>query len=294
MLTVKAKENTMYPLTSPKYLKELLSRYGFHFSKSLGQNFLIDGNILEKIIKGATISSHDKVLEIGPGVGTLTSAIAKQGAEVVAVELDRELLPILEETLEEFPNVRVIHGDILKLDLNQLIKDNFHDGPFKVVANLPYYITTPIIMRFLEEELSYTSITVMIQKEVAQRMAAQPDSKEYGSLSVAVQFYTNPRIIGKVPAGVFMPQPKVDSMIITLEKRNKPAVEVNSSTRFFQVVKAVFAQRRKTLLNTLHAAEISDMNKSELSIKLDSLNINPQRRGETLSLEELALISNSI
>ena len=146
----------MYPLTSPKYLKELLSRYGFHFSKSLGQNFLIDGNILEKIIKGATISSHDKVLEIGPGVGTLTSAIAKQGAEVVAVELDRELLPILEETLEEFPNVRVIHGDILKLDLNQLIKDNFHDGPFKVVANLPYYITTPIIMRFLEEELSYT------------------------------------------------------------------------------------------------------------------------------------------
>ncbi|NLC43079.1 MAG: 16S rRNA (adenine(1518)-N(6)/adenine(1519)-N(6))-dimethyltransferase RsmA [Clostridiales bacterium] len=284
----------MYPLTSPKYLKELLSRYGFHFSKSLGQNFLIDGNILEKIIKGATISSHDKVLEIGPGVGTLTSAIAKQGAEVVAVELDRELLPILEETLEEFPNVRVIHGDILKLDLNQLIKDNFHDGPFKVVANLPYYITTPIIMRFLEEELSYTSITVMIQKEVAQRMAAQPDSKEYGSLSVAVQFYTNPRIIGKVPAGVFMPQPKVDSMIITLEKRNKPAVEVNSSTRFFQVVKAVFAQRRKTLLNTLHAAEISDMNKSELSIKLDSLNINPQRRGETLSLEELALISNSI
>ncbi|NLB42760.1 MAG: 16S rRNA (adenine(1518)-N(6)/adenine(1519)-N(6))-dimethyltransferase RsmA [Clostridiales bacterium] len=284
----------MHPLTSPKYLKELLSRHGFHFSKSLGQNFLIDENILQKIIKGANISPHDKVLEIGPGVGTLTSAIAKQGAEVIAVELDRDLLPIMEETLEEYPNAKVIHGDILKLDLNQLIQDNFQDTHFKVVANLPYYITTPIVMRFLEEELSYTSITVMIQKEVAQRMAARPDSKEYGALSVAVQFYTQPRIIGKVPAGVFMPQPKVDSMIITLEKRNKPAVDVNSSAHFFQVVKAVFAQRRKTLLNTLYAAEISNMNKSDLGSMLSSLNINPQRRGETLSLEELALISNRI
>ena len=284
----------MHPLTSPKYLKELLNRHGFHFSKSLGQNFLIDENILQKIIKGADISPHDKVLEIGPGVGTLTSAIARQGAEVVAVELDRDLLPILEETLEEYSNTKVIHGDILKLDLDQLLQDNFQDVPFKVVANLPYYITTPIIMRFLEEELPYSSITVMIQKEVAQRMAAQPDSKEYGALSVAVQFYTEPRIIGKVPAGVFMPQPKVDSMIITLEKRSKPAVDVKSSALFFQVVKAVFAQRRKTLLNTLNDAEISDMSKPELSSMLSSLNINPQRRGETLSLEELALISNTI
>ena len=240
------------------------------------------------------MAPHDKVLEIGAGVGTLPSAIAKQGAEVIAVELDRDLLPIMEETLEEYPNAKVIHGDILKLDLNQLIQDNFQDTHFKVVANLPYYITTPIVMRFLEEELSYTSITVMIQKEVAQRMAARPDSKEYGALSVAVQFYTQPRIIGKVPAGVFMPQPKVDSMIITLEKRNKPAVDVNSSAHFFQVVKAVFAQRRKTLLNTLYAAEISNMNKSDLGSMLSSLNINPQRRGETLSLEELALISNRI
>ncbi len=284
----------MHQLTSPKYLRELLSRHGFRFSKSLGQNFLIDENILQKIVKGADISPHDRVLEIGPGVGTLTSAIAQQGAEVVAVELDRALLPILKETLEEYPNAKVIHGDILKLNLNQLLQDNFKDVSFKVVANLPYYITTPIIMRFLEEELPYSSITVMIQKEVAQRMAAQPDSKEYGALSVAVQFYTEPRIIGKVPAGVFMPQPKVDSMIITLEKRSKPAVDVKSSALFFQVVKAVFAQRRKTLLNTLNDAEISDMSKPELSSMLSSLNINPQRRGETLSLEELALISNTI
>lgn len=284
----------MHQLTSPKYLRELLGRHGFRFSKSLGQNFLIDENILQKIVKGADISPHDRVLEIGPGVGTLTSAIAQQGAEVVAVELDRALLPILKETLEEYPNAKVIHGDILKLNLNQLLQDNFKDVSFKVVANLPYYITTPIIMRFLEEELPYSSITVMIQKEVAQRMAAQPDSKEYGALSVAVQFYTEPRIIGKAPAGVFMPQPKVDSMIITLEKRSKPAVDVKSSALFFQVVKAVFAQRRKTLLNTLNDAEISDMSKPELSSMLSSLNINPQRRGETLSLEELALISNTI
>lgn len=284
----------MHPLTSPKYLKELLNRHGFHFSKSLGQNFLIDENILRKIIKGADISPGDKVLEIGPGVGTLTSAIARQGAQVVAVELDRDLLPILEETLGEYPNAKVVQGDILKLDLNQLLNDSFQSAPFKVVANLPYYITTPIIMRFLEEELSYTSITVMIQKEVAQRMAALPNSKEYGALSVAVQFYTKPRLIGKVPAGVFMPPPKVDSMIITLEKRSQPAVDVLNSTYFFKVVKAVFAQRRKTLLNTLYAAEITDMDKAELSSMLKGINIDPQRRGETLSLEELALISNSI
>ncbi|HCS73233.1 MAG TPA: 16S rRNA (adenine(1518)-N(6)/adenine(1519)-N(6))-dimethyltransferase [Clostridiales bacterium] len=284
----------MHHLTSPKYLKELLKRHDFNFSKSLGQNFLIDENILQKIIHGAEISPEDKVLEIGPGVGTLTSAIVRQGAEVTAVEVDRDLLPILEETLNEFPNVRVIHGDILKLDLNKLIQDSFQGSSFKVVANLPYYITTPIIMRLLENEFSYTSITVMIQKEVAQRMAALPDSKEYGALSVAVQYYTQPRIIGKVPAGVFMPPPKVDSMIITLVKRSKPAVEVISSTRFFQVVKAVFAQRRKTLLNTLYNAQLTEMDKSNLNTMLGSLNINPQRRGETLSLEELALISNQL
>ena len=284
----------MHPLTSPKYLKELLARYGFRFSKSLGQNFLIDENILQKVIQGADVTSGDLVLEIGPGVGTLTSALAGQGAEVVAVELDRGLLPILDETLAEFPNAKVIHGDIMKLDLNDLVSNTLKGKPFKVVANLPYYITTPIIMRFLEEDMPYTSITVMIQKEVAERMAAEPGSKDYGALSVAVQFYTLPRIVGKVPAKVFMPPPNVESTIITLEKRSEPAVNVTSNKRFFQVVKAAFAQRRKTLLNSLLASNLTGLSKEAISNLLQDLNISPQRRGETLSLEELASISNRI
>lgn len=284
----------MNPLTSPRYLKELLSRHGFNFSRSLGQNFLIDENILQKIIKGAAVTREDVILEIGPGVGTLTAALAGQAERVVAVEIDRSLLPILEETLGDFDNVKVIHGDILKLDLDLLLRDALGGRPFKIVANLPYYITTPIIMRFLEEERPYTSITVMIQKEVAERMAAGPGSKDYGALSVAVQFYTRPRLIGRVPSGVFMPPPKVDSMIITLERRSRPAVEVKSTAMFFKVVKVVFAQRRKTLLNTLSAAGVSPLGKAALGESLSGIGIDPVRRGETLTLEELAAISNLI
>jgi 16S rRNA (adenine1518-N6/adenine1519-N6)-dimethyltransferase len=284
----------MKTLTSPKLLKELLARHGFQFSRSLGQNFLIDENILQKIIKGAAIFPEDSVLEIGPGVGTLTTALAIKAERVVAVEIDRSLLPILQETLEGFSNVEVIHGDILKLNLDDLIEDRFGRQPFKVVANLPYYITTPIIMRFLEEEHPYASITVMVQKEVAERLAAQPGSKEYGALSVAVQFYTRPQILCKVPASVFLPPPRVDSMVVTLEKRSKPAVDVASRSCFFQVVKAVFAQRRKTLLNTLTAAGMTSMDKTALSQMLIALNIDPKRRGETLTLKELADISNQI
>jgi 16S rRNA (adenine1518-N6/adenine1519-N6)-dimethyltransferase len=284
----------MKTLTSPKLLKELLARHGFQFSRSLGQNFLIDENILQKIIKGAAIFPEDRVLEIGPGVGTLTTALAIKAERVVAVEIDRSLLPILQETLEGFSNVEVIHGDILKLNLDDLIEDRFGRQPFKVVANLPYYITTPIIMRFLEEEHPYASITVMVQKEVAERLAAQPGSKEYGALSVAVQFYTRPQILCKVPASVFLPPPRVDSMVVTLEKRSKPAVDVASRSCFFQVVKAVFAQRRKTLLNTLTAAGMTSMDKTALSQMLIALNIDPKRRGETLTLKELADISNQI
>ena len=284
----------MHPLTSPRFLKDLLTRHGFSFSKSLGQNFLIDENILNKIVNGAEISKEDNVLEIGPGAGTLTYALARQAAKVVAVEIDSALLPVLKETLDGLDNVQVIHGDILKMDLNDLIQSSFDNKPFKVVANLPYYITTPIIMRFLEEELPYSSITVMIQKEVAERMAAKPGNKDYGALSVAVQFYTQPKIIGKVPSSVFMPPPKVDSIVINLKKRSSPAVDVADTARFFQVVKAVFAQRRKTLLNTLNAANIARLDKEELSKLLRSLNIDPQRRGETLTLEELAAISNNI
>jgi 16S rRNA (adenine1518-N6/adenine1519-N6)-dimethyltransferase len=284
----------MQSLTSPKVLKELLERHGFRFSKSLGQNFLIDENILHKIIQGAGITEKDMVLEIGPGVGTMTRALAQKAAAVAAVEIDSALLPILQETLGDFANARVIHGDILKLDLTELVQNVFQGKPFKVVANLPYYITTPIIMRFLEEEQPFTSITVMIQKEVAERMAAGPGSKDYGALSVAVQFYTHPRIIGRVPSSVFMPSPKVDSIVISLDKREKPAVEVNSRPDFFRIVKAVFSQRRKTLLNTLSAANLADISKEELKEKLLSLDINPQRRGETLTLAELAKLSNGL
>ena len=284
----------MQSLTSPKALKELLARHGFRFSKSLGQNFLIDENILHKIIEGARITDKDMVLEIGPGVGTLTRAIAQQAASVTAVEIDSALLPILEETLKEFSNTRVIHGDILKLDITQLINDNFKDQSFKVVANLPYYITTPIIMRFLEEEQPFSTMVVMIQKEVAERMAAKPSSKAYGALSVAVQFYTKPRIVGLVPASVFMPPPKVDSIVIALDKRETPAVDVKDRASFFRVVKALFSQRRKTLLNTLSSAQLVNMDKEELKKSLISLGIDPQRRGETLTLEEMAKISNGL
>ena len=282
----------MSQLTSPKYLKDLLARHGFQFTKSLGQNFLIDQNILNKIVEAAGIQAEDKVLEVGPGVGTLTQALAKRAARVVSVELDKALLPILQETLRSFSNVKIIHGDILKLNIHDLIRDEFQDKPVKVVANLPYYITTPIIMRFLEEDHPYNSITVMVQREVADRIAARPGSKEYGALSVAVQFYTQPRIIGKVPSGVFMPPPKVDSMIITLKKRSRPAAEVKDPNQFFRVVKTVFSQRRKTLLNTLASAEWSNMDKPAWKETLLQLNIDPQRRGETLTLEELAAIAN--
>lgn len=284
----------MQPLTSPRVLKELLARHGFSFSKSLGQNFLIDENILYKIVRGAEITDKDRVLEIGPGVGTLTRALAQRAADVTAIEIDSTLLPILDETLGGFSNVRIIHGDILKLNLTELIQDVLQGQPFKVVANLPYYITTPIIMRFLEEEQPFSSITVMIQKEVAERMAAKPGTKEYGALSAAVQFFTRPRIIGKVPASVFMPPPKVDSIVINLERRDEPAVAVGSRQDFFRVVKAVFSQRRKTLLNTLYSAKLVDLDKDELKEKLQSLGIDPQRRGETLSLEELASIANNL
>ncbi|NLU36377.1 MAG: 16S rRNA (adenine(1518)-N(6)/adenine(1519)-N(6))-dimethyltransferase RsmA [Clostridiales bacterium] len=284
----------MSTLTSPKYLKSLLSRHGFSFSKSLGQNFLIDENILNKIVQGAQLASDDYVLEIGPGVGTLTAALARHAAKVVAVEIDRSLKPILDETLEGFNNVEVVYGDILKLDLEELTKDRLEGRPFKIVANLPYYITTPIIMRFLENDCSYTSITVMIQQEVAARMAAGPGSKEYGALSVAVQFYTRPRLICKVPASVFLPPPKVGSIVIALDRRNKPAVDVEDTACFFKIVRAVFAQRRKTLLNNLVSAGITGLDKAALSQKLSRLGIDPERRGETLSLEELALISNNI
>ncbi|MGB4184396.1 MAG: 16S rRNA (adenine(1518)-N(6)/adenine(1519)-N(6))-dimethyltransferase RsmA [Caldicoprobacterales bacterium] len=284
----------MKSLTSPKVIKDIMERHNFRFSKSLGQNFLIDGNIVKKIMEGAEITKEDRVLEIGPGIGTLTQELVSTAAKVVAVEIDKSLLPVLEETLGQPPNLRIVHGDILKIDIRGLINEFFEGKEFKVVANLPYYITTPIIMRFLEEDLPFTALTVMIQKEVAQRMAAKPGQKEYGSLSVAIQYYTKPRIVCKVPSNVFMPKPKVDSIVIALDRLEEPPVDVFDRDLFFKVVRAAFAKRRKTILNNLTSGELEEWSREDILRVLESVGIDPQRRGETLSIQEFALIANSL
>ena len=284
----------MRPLTSPKVIKDIIGKYNFRFSKSLGQNFLIDGNIVEKIVDGAGIIQDDGVLEIGPGIGTLTQELIDRARRVVAVEIDKNLLPVLEETLGSPSNLSIVHGDILKTDIAGLVDEFFEGKDFKVVANLPYYITTPIIMRFLEEQLPFTSLTVMVQKEVAQRMAAEPGEKEYGALSVAVQYYTNPRMVCKVPASVFMPKPKVDSMVINLERRDSPPAEVDDRDIFFKVVRTAFAKRRKTLLNNLTSGELGEWSREKILEALEAAGVDPQRRGETLSIQEFAGIANNI
>ncbi|MFY9176539.1 MAG: 16S rRNA (adenine(1518)-N(6)/adenine(1519)-N(6))-dimethyltransferase RsmA [Caldicoprobacterales bacterium] len=284
----------MKSLTSPKVIKDIMERHNFRFSKSLGQNFLIDGNIVKKIMEGAEITKEDRVLEIGPGIGTLTQELVSTAAKVVAVEIDKSLLPVLEETLGQPPNLRIVHGNILKIDIRGLINEFFEGKEFKVVANLPYYITTPIIMRFLEEDLPFTALTVMIQKEVAQRMAAKPGQKEYGSLSVAIQYYTKPRIVCKVPSNVFMPKPKVDSIVIALDRLEEPPVDVFDRDLFFKVVRAAFAKRRKTILNNLTSGELEEWSREDILRVLESVGIDPQRRGETLSIQEFALIANSL
>lgn len=284
----------MGPLTSPKVIKEILDRHGFYFSKSLGQNFLIDGNIVEKIIEGATVDPEDNILEIGPGIGTLTQKLVSRADKVVAIEIDKGLLPILGETLGNPENLTIVHGDVLKIDLRKLVDQHFNGKAFKVVANLPYYITTPIIMRFLEEDVPFTGLTVMIQKEVALRIGAAPGGKDYSALSVAIQYYTIPRIICKVPAGVFMPKPKVDSMVITLEKREKPPIRVHDEEMFFKVVRGAFAKRRKTLLNNLTMGEFADWDKKAMAEIIKGVGIDPGRRGETLSLEEFGILANCI
>lgn len=286
----------MDSLTSPRVVKSILNRHGFRFTKSLGQNFLIDDNILKKIVGAANINSQDLVLEIGPGIGTLARELAARARKVATVEIDKRLLSILEETLADFSNVTVIHGDILKINLTQLVHNLFDDLSFKVVANLPYYITTPIIMGILERGVPFESITVLVQREVAERMVASPGNKDYGALSVAVQYYTVPRVVGKVPASVFIPPPKVDSMIITLEKRSEPSVHVEDRRLFFEIVHAAFAKRRKTLINNLMSAggELKGWTRQEIEEVLNQCGIDPQRRGETLSFEEFAFIANRI
>jgi 16S rRNA (adenine1518-N6/adenine1519-N6)-dimethyltransferase len=279
-------------LSSHIETKKIVDKYKFKFSKSLGQNFLIDDNIVESIVDGADVKSEDYIVEVGPGIGTLTREMGKIAKKVVAIEIDRKLIPILKDTLSDLDNVEVVNQDILKADIHNLIKDKLDGGPIKLVANLPYYITTPIVMKFLEEHVPVTDIVVMVQKEVADRMNAVPGTKDYGALSVAVQYYCDTDIVAKVPRHMFVPQPNVDSVVIGLRVRSTKKYIVDSEEIFFKTVKASFGQRRKTLLNSLSGLGMFD--KEGLKEILKEANIDEKRRGETLSVDEFANLSNIV
>lgn len=282
----------MDKLSSPKKTAEIVNRHGFKFSKSLGQNFLIDDNIIEKIIRGADILPGDNILEIGPGIGTLTMEMANKAKKVVAIEIDSSLVPIIEENMKGFENFSLLNEDFMKTDVSEVVEKYFNGEKFKVVANLPYYITTPIIMRFLEENHPVSDIIVMVQKEVALRMNASPSTKDYGALSVAVQYYCDTEIISKVPRHMFMPQPKVDSIVIALRVRQEKKYEVEDEGLFFETVRASFGKRRKTLLNSLQS--VDGATKDIVESALNSSNIDSKRRGETLSIEEFSRLSNEL
>ncbi|EZP74854.1 16S ribosomal RNA methyltransferase KsgA/Dim1 family protein [Parageobacillus genomosp. 1] len=283
-------------IATPGRTKEILDQYGFSFKKSLGQNFLIDTNILRKIVDAAEISAETGAIEIGPGIGALTEQLARRAKKVVAFEIDQRLLPILADTLSPYGNVRIIHQDVLKADIHQVIADEFTNvADIMVVANLPYYVTTPIIMKLLTDHLPIRGMVVMLQKEVADRLAAKPGTKDYGSLSIAVQYYTEAEVVMTVPRTVFIPQPNVDSAVIRLIKRKQPPVAVNDETFFFQVVRASFAQRRKTILNNLvNNLPNGKAMKEQIESSLANANIDPRRRGETLTMEEFAALSNAL
>ncbi|MGC5326788.1 16S rRNA (adenine(1518)-N(6)/adenine(1519)-N(6))-dimethyltransferase RsmA [Brevibacillus sp. SYSU BS000544] len=281
-------------IATPTRTKQILEKYGFSFKKSLGQNFLVDTNILHNIVGAAELTKEKAVIEIGPGIGALTEQLCRAAGKVMAIEIDQRLLPILQDTLSPYDNVEVVHGDVLKLHLSELIKEKL-DGyqQISVVANLPYYVTSPILMKLLEEQLPLQHIVVMIQKEVADRIAAKPGTKDYGSLSVAAQFYAHAEIAMIVPASVFVPKPNVDSAVLKLSIREQPAVHVENEELFFRVVRASFGQRRKTLLNNLTSNLVSKDQKDIVLKALEATGIDPSRRGETLSIEEFAKLSNS-
>ena len=278
-------------LYEPSTIKRIREAHGFKFSKSLGQNFLTDKNIIDEIVDGANIGPEDLVIEIGPGIGVITYEAAQLAKNVIAVEIDKSLLPILEETLGEFDNVRVINEDILKLDLNEVIEGEGFPN-VKIMGNLPYYITTPIIMKILEDGVNADSITIMMQKEVADRIKAQPGSKAYGALSVAVQYYCTVDKVASVPRSVFVPQPNVDSIVLRLNIRKEKAVQVEDEKLFFDCVKAGFGQRRKTLLNSLQ--NVKGITKEIVVDSLAAAGIESSRRAETLNLEEFASVANEV
>lgn len=273
--------------------RDLIKKHDFKIAKKFGQNFLVDENILKTIIDCSELSKDDCVLEIGPGLGVMTQALCEKAGRVLAVEIDRELIPILKVSLFGFENINIINEDVLKLNLKDVLEKNFGSSPVKVVSNLPYYITTPIIMKLLEEDINFKSITVMVQKEVGERLAAVPGGKDYGALTVAVQYRCIPHKILVVPPESFIPQPEVESMVVRLDSRDKPPVNIIDEKTYFRVVKASFGQRRKTLLNALAAGSLGK-SKDELREILLKNSIDENRRGETLSLEEFARIANAL
>lgn len=273
-------------IASPEVVHYICKRFDIKMSKKLGQNFLIKRGIVDEIVHAAELTPGEPVLEVGPGIGTLTQGLAQSGADVTAIELDRRLLEVLDTTLASYDNVRIVHGDVLKLDVPTIMNHK----PFKVVANLPYYITTPIIMSLLESKLPIERLVVMVQKEVALRMVAKPGTKDYGALSVAVQYYTEPDIVLDVPPKSFLPAPAVTSSVIRCVLRDKPPVDVIDEKLFFHVVKAGFAQRRKTFANTMKTTGLS---KDRIEELLEKANIDGQRRGETFTLQEFADVANA-
>lgn len=273
---------------------EIIEKYHFNFQKKFGQNFLVDSSILDRIMESAQITKRDCVLEIGPGIGTMTQRLAEEAGKVVAVEIDRNLIPILQDTLSAYDNVTIINADVLKLDLNQIVEEHNQGRPVKVVANLPYYITTPIIMALFENHIPLESVTIMVQKEVADRMRVGPGTKDYGALSLAVQYYARPEIITRVPAACFMPKPNVDSTVIRLERYKKTPVETEDEAWLFAVIRASFNQRRKTLVNGLANAGNLGVSRQQTEEVLAEMGLSATVRGETLTLEQFADLSNRL
>lgn len=284
----------MASLGIPRNTIEILQKYNFNFQKKFGQNFLIDPSVLDRIISAAEITKEDCVLEIGPGIGTMTQYLAENAREVVAVEIDKNLIPILEDTLSAYDNVTVLNEDILKVDVNRIVQERNDGRPIKVVANLPYYITTPIIMGLFENHVPLKSITIMVQKEVADRMQVGPGTKDYGALSLAVQYYAKPEIVANVPPNCFIPRPNVGSAVIRLTRYEQPPVSVKDERKLFALIRASFSQRRKTLVNGLGNAAELGLAKERVAAVLEEMGLPAAIRGEALTLEQFAELSNRL
>ena len=284
----------MADLGDPKRTIEIIQKYGFAFQKRFGQNFLIDPHVLDKIIRAADLTREDLVLEIGPGIGTMTQRLAEAAGKVVAVEIDPKLIPVLKETLAGYENVRVINQDILKMDIHALVREENGGRPIKVVANLPYYITTPILMGLFERHVPVDTITVMVQKEVADRMQAGPGAKDYGALSLAVQYHAAPYLVANVPPNCFIPRPRVGSAVIRLTRHPEPPVQVADEKLLSALIRASFNQRRKTLLNSLNNSPEIPFTKEQIAAAIDGLGLSPSVRGEALTLEQFAALCASL